>query len=238
MALTPLSKEKKNRILRNIGLVFLMQDITLLDKYGYKFIHICSGFIAHYNRTGFIAHYGNSKNLAADILRNQASNQWNNFSPSDKDYEYMMQKKEMYNLICEYAKQNFDSIPPEEETFKPPKIKDMFDEEPGWRKSVEKAYSNHIAFGNYFNTNDPQRVVDLADITMAYNAKVVNGTGRDRMTDDDFLRSEITTDKGMTGTPEELLNCYRDEIWYIFNHFSGRAFELGIEDPLAEEEDE
>ena len=238
MALTPMTEGEKNRILRNFGLVFKNNDISLLDKYGYGFIYLASGFIAHYGLQGFIHHYGTASELGEDILSNQPSNQSGNFHKGEKNYEYMMQKKEIYNQICEFANGNFKNIPSDDECFKPPMIKEMFEEEPEWRKSIEEAYRKHLEYGNYFNATDPQRVVDLADITMAYNAKVVNGIGENHLTDNDFLNLEITTEKGQTGTPADMLNCYRDSIWEIFNHYSGRAFELGLEDPLEEEFEE
>ena len=238
MALAPLEAGKKNRILRNIGLMFLQQDINQLDKHGYNFLYLASGFIAHYNLGGFIEHYGSTQALGRDILDNKSNNQWGNFSKGERDYEYMMQKKEIYNQICQYAKGNFDNIPAEEDLFKPPMIKSLFKEEPEWRKAIEEAYRNHLAYGNYFNTTDPQRVVDLADITMAYDAKVVNGIGADAMKDSEFLNMEITTETGNTGTPASMLDCYRDQIWEIFNHYSGRAFEMGFEDPLSEDEED
>lgn len=234
MALEPLNEAKKNRILRSIAMVFLLQDIEQLNKYAYSFLHISSGFIAHYNLHGFIAHYGSSEALKADILANENWNKNTNYSPNEKDYPYYKQKADMYAQVCEYARGNFDNIPGEEETFKPPLVKSLFTEEPEWRKAIEKAYRNHLAYGNYFNASDPQRVVDLADVTMAYDSQVVNGD----MKDSDFLNMEITTEKGGVGRISELLNCYRDEIWYIFNHYSGRAFEMGIEDPLAEEDED
>jgi len=238
MALAPLETGKKNRILRNIGLMFLQQDINQLNKHGYNFLYLASGFIAHYNLSGFIEAYGSTQALGRDILKNKSNNQCGNFSKSDRDYEYMMQKKEIYNQICEYARGNFDNIPAEEDLFKPPMVRSLFEDEPEWRKAIEKAYKEHFTYGNYFGGSDPQRVVDLADITMAYNAKVVNGVGADAMTDSEFLDMEITTETGGTGTPTQMLNCYRDYIWEIFNHYSGRAFEMGFEDPLSEDEDD
>lgn len=233
-----MTEGEKNRILRSFGLTFLTQSFDEFNKYAYNFIHIASGFIAHYNIHGFIENYGSTHALAKDILNNKSSNQWNNFHKGEKDYEYMMQKKEIYNRICEFANGNFDNIPEDKDCFKPPMVKTLFTEEPEWRKSIEEAYRNHIAYGNYFNTTDPQRIVDLADITMAYDAKVVNGIGENHMTDHEFLNMEITTEKGQTGTPASLLNCYRDSIWEIFNHYSGRAFEMGFDDPLSDDEDE
>lgn len=225
MALKPMTEGDKNRILRNIGLVFLMQDIKLLNKYAYGFIHISSGFIAHCNLYGFIAHYGNSKKLAIDIIRQQSQNQWNNFHKGECDYEYMMQKKEIYNTICEFALQKFENIPNEEDCIKLQNVKDLFKEEPEYRKTIENAFRNHLENGNYFidSTSIPQRVSDLADATMAYNAQVVQGD----LKDNEFINKEIRFGEN-TGSICSLLECYRDEIWAVFNCASDRNFELGI----------
>ena len=238
MALKPITEGEKNRILRNIGLMFKAKNIELLDKYGYNFLYLASGFIAHYDRGGFIHAYGSTQALAQDILSNQSNNQWGNFHKGENCYEYYMQKKEIYNRICEYAQGKLKNIPAEKDVYKAPSIKSMFEEEPEWRKAIENAYSNHLKYGNYFNANDSQRAVDLADITMAYDSKVVNGIGANKMKDNEFLLMEFAFDSGNIGTPESMLNCYRDEIWEIFNHLSGRAFELGIEDPLEVEDED
>jgi hypothetical protein len=82
-------------------------DIEKLNSTGYKFLYLCSGFIAHYNIDGFKAYYS-EHSLIDDIERNASFNQWKNFSPSDKDYEYYMSKRAVYNAIlgffaaCEY----------------------------------------------------------------------------------------------------------------------------------------
>lgn len=233
MVLAPLEAGKKNRILRNIGLMFLQQDINQLDKHGYNFLYLASGFIAHYNLGGFIEHYGSTQALGRDILDNKSNNQWGNFREGERDYEYMMEKKDIYNRICAFANGNFGRIPAEEDCFKPTDIKTLFDEEPEWRASIEKAYRQHLAYGNYFNASDPQRVVDLADITMAYDKQVVNGN----MKDSEFFNMEVALGGG-AGTASGLLDCYRDQIWEIFNHYSGRAFEMGYDDPLSEDENE
>jgi hypothetical protein len=236
MALKPLEAGKKNRILRNIGIMFLTQDINSLDKYGYGFLSNASGFIAHYNLGGFIDNYGDTHELAEDILAYKSSNQWDNFSKGERDYEYMMQKKEIYNEICKFAKGNFDNIPAEEDLFKPPTVKSLFEEEPEWRKTIEQEYSKHLAYGNYFNASDPQRIVDLADATMAYNNQVVQSFGEDKVHDHEFINSEITFNSGNVGTICQLLDMYRDEIWGLFNSLSDRNFELGIE--IDEDEDD
>lgn len=236
MALKPRCEGKKNRILRSFAMVFLMQDIEQLNKYAYDFINVASGFIAHYNLHGFRAHYGSSEALAEDILFNER-NKNTNYSPNEKDYPYYKQKADMYAQICEYARGNFDNIPGEEETFKPPVITDFFEEEPEWRKSIEEAYRNHLAYGNYFNASDPQRVVDLADATMAYNNAVIQSFGEDKVSDTEFLHKEIEFKSGNKGNIADMLNCYRNEIWEIFNQLSDRNFELGIFPEEEEEED-
>lgn len=75
-------------------------DIAKLNKTGYDFIYQCSGFIAHYNLHGFIDYYREPGSLRRDILNYSAQNQWDNFRPGEKNYEYYMQKKRIYNLIC------------------------------------------------------------------------------------------------------------------------------------------
>lgn len=96
MALTPLTERQKTLIVNNV--VAACRDIEKLNKTGYNFINLASGFIAHYNLYGFIAHYS-SNSLKKAILENSRQNQWNNFHPGDRDYEYYMSKKEVYNRI-------------------------------------------------------------------------------------------------------------------------------------------
>lgn len=92
---TPL---QKTRIVNNI--VRACKDPSKLNAQGYNFLYLASGFIAHYNRQGFISHYSQWHSLASDILENQRYNQWHNFSESDKDHGYYMDKRAIYNAIC------------------------------------------------------------------------------------------------------------------------------------------
>ena len=55
MSLTPLSKRQQDLIVSNV--VKACKDITLLNKTGYNFLYLASGFIAHYNLHGFIDFY-------------------------------------------------------------------------------------------------------------------------------------------------------------------------------------
>jgi hypothetical protein len=95
--MTPLTERQKALIVSNI--VKACQNIDNLNKTGYKYINLCSGFIAHYDLYGFIAHYSDRGSLKRDILSYAGQNQWNNFRPGERDYDYMMAKKDVYNRI-------------------------------------------------------------------------------------------------------------------------------------------
>ncbi len=80
------------------------RDITKLSNAGYNFLYLAVGFIAHYDRDRFICYYQDANqttDLRTDILKNAFSNQWHNFHPGEKDYEYHMQKKRIYNAILD-----------------------------------------------------------------------------------------------------------------------------------------
>ena len=94
--MTPYTETQQKRIAANI--VKACKDITQLSPQGYNFIYQANGFIAHYDRAGFIDYYSRHS-LQADIERNASANQWKNFTPSDRDYEYYMSKREIYNRI-------------------------------------------------------------------------------------------------------------------------------------------
>ena len=83
--------------------VFQQNEISKLTKAAYKFIYLASGFIAHYDLYGFRGHYADVESLKEEILRNQRMNQWNNFRPGERDYDYYMQKKAIYNMIVGVA---------------------------------------------------------------------------------------------------------------------------------------
>jgi len=89
---------QENRIINNI--VKACKDIELLNKQGYNFIYLCCGFIAHYDIYGFIYEY-KTESLKNEILRYKNENQWNNFTPKEKNYDYYKQKQKIYNVICE-----------------------------------------------------------------------------------------------------------------------------------------
>jgi len=98
MALVPHTERQATLIVNNV--VRACNDIEKLNNTGYKYLYLCSGFIAHFNRYGFIDHYSRHS-LREDILRNAQMNQWRNFRPGDRDYEYYMAKADIYRRIVE-----------------------------------------------------------------------------------------------------------------------------------------
>ena len=96
MSLTPLSARQKALIVSNV--LKACTDIEKLNSTGYKYLYLCSGFIAHYNLQGFIAHY-REHSLKQDIERNYRQNQWNNFRVGDEHVEYYHSKRDVYNAI-------------------------------------------------------------------------------------------------------------------------------------------
>lgn len=104
MSLTLLTSRQEQLILFSIRKVFKTGDIDYLTKGAYNFLYLSSGFIAHYNIYGFREEYRDVDYFRRRILDNQPVNQWNNFHPGDRDYDYMIQKKRIYNAICEIVK--------------------------------------------------------------------------------------------------------------------------------------
>ena len=96
MSLTPLTERQKALIVSNV--VKACKDITQLNKTGYRYLNLCSGFIAHYDLYGFIDFYTHV-NLKHDLVGFAGQNQWKNFRPGERDYEYYMSKADVYNRI-------------------------------------------------------------------------------------------------------------------------------------------
>jgi hypothetical protein len=94
--MTPLTERQKTLIVSNV--VKAVKNIDNLNKTGYKYLYLCSGFIAHYDLYGFIASY-TGESLKRDLISYAGQNQWNNFRPGERDYDYMMAKKDVYNRI-------------------------------------------------------------------------------------------------------------------------------------------
>jgi hypothetical protein len=94
--MTPLTQREKELITKNV--LAACRDITKLNKRGYDFLYLASGFIAHYNLQGFIAYYS-EHSLKADIERNAKANQWTNFRQGERDADYYHAKRDCYNMI-------------------------------------------------------------------------------------------------------------------------------------------
>ena len=96
--MTPLTDIQQTRIVNNV--IAACRDITKLNKTGYDFLYLASGFIAHYNRAGFIGHYyGKPGSLQADIEANARQNQWHNFRAGEQHADYYHSKRDTYNAI-------------------------------------------------------------------------------------------------------------------------------------------
>lgn len=100
MALTPYTPRQVQLIKSSFRKVFETGEIEYLSNLAYKFLNLSSGFIAHYNLYGFRDYYSDVEMFKAYILQCQGMNQWRNFRPGERDYEYMMQKRDIYNDIC------------------------------------------------------------------------------------------------------------------------------------------
>lgn len=96
MSLTPLTERQKALIVSNV--VKACRNIDNLNKTGYKYLYLCSGFIAHHDLYGFIASY-TGESLKRDLISYAGQNQWKNFRPGERDYDYYMSKADVYNRI-------------------------------------------------------------------------------------------------------------------------------------------
>ena len=94
--LVALTERQKTLIVNNV--VKACKNIDNLNKTGYNFLYLASGFIAHYDLYGFISSY-TGQSLKRDIISFAGQNQWNNFHPGERDYDYYMAKKDVYNRI-------------------------------------------------------------------------------------------------------------------------------------------
>ena len=94
--MTPITERQATIIANNV--IAACKDIRKLNKAGYGFIYLASGFIAHYNHGGFMEHYSENS-LYGDILDNRSRNMWDNFRPGEQHYEYYMSKKNVYCKI-------------------------------------------------------------------------------------------------------------------------------------------
>lgn len=95
--LKPLTPTQQARIVNNVTAA--CRDISKLNKTGYDFLYLASGFIAHYDINGFKAYYGEPGSLQADIEANARANQWHNFRKGERDADYYHSKRDTYNAI-------------------------------------------------------------------------------------------------------------------------------------------
>jgi hypothetical protein len=103
--LTLQTEKECQLIIKNV--LAACKDIRKLNKRGYNFLYLASGFIAHYNLGGFIAEY-TGRSLSADILSYARQNQWCNFRIGEKDAEYYHQKRDIYNAIVSELAYDFN----------------------------------------------------------------------------------------------------------------------------------
>ena len=92
----PLTSRQKALIVSNV--LKACEDIEKLNSTGYKYLYLCSGFIAHYNLNGFKAYY-REHSLKRDIERNYRQNQWRNFRDGDEHAGYYHSKRDVYNAL-------------------------------------------------------------------------------------------------------------------------------------------
>lgn len=98
MTIEPLTERQQTLIVNNV--VRACEDIEKLNRTGYRYLYLCSGFIAHYNLYGFRDTYSDGS-LRSDILKHQSSNQWNNFQPGEENYDYYKSRARVYNQIVD-----------------------------------------------------------------------------------------------------------------------------------------
>jgi len=96
MSLTPLTPRQQALIVSNV--LKACDDIEKLNSTGYKYLNLCSGFIAHYDLQGFKAYYS-EHSLKRDIESNYRQNQWRNFAVGEENAEYYHSKRDVYNAI-------------------------------------------------------------------------------------------------------------------------------------------
>jgi hypothetical protein len=96
--LTPYTERQKSMIVSNV--LKALDNPDKLSKQAYKYLYLCSGFIAHYDHGGFISYY-QRHDLKNDLIKFKDSNQWRNFSPDDRDYQYYQSKADIYNRIIQ-----------------------------------------------------------------------------------------------------------------------------------------
>jgi hypothetical protein len=95
--MTPLTTTQQANIVRNV--LAACKNIDKLNRTGYQFLNLASGFIAHYDLNGFKAYYDEPGSLQRDIEAYARQNQWTNFRTGERDADYYHSKRDTYNQI-------------------------------------------------------------------------------------------------------------------------------------------
>jgi hypothetical protein len=95
--MTPLTQAQQANIVRNV--IAACKNIDKLNRTGYQFLNLASGFIAHYDLSGFKSYYDEPGSLQRDIEANARQNQWTNFRTGERDADYYHSKRDTYNQI-------------------------------------------------------------------------------------------------------------------------------------------
>jgi hypothetical protein len=95
--MTPLTQAQQGNIVRNVTAA--CKNIDKLNRTGYQFLNLASGFIAHYDLSGFKSYYDEPGSLQRDIEANARQNQWTNFRAGERDADYYHSKRDTYNKI-------------------------------------------------------------------------------------------------------------------------------------------
>jgi hypothetical protein len=106
--------DEQSCVIQNLAIrdcVKAANNIDTLTGKAYRFLNLSSGFIAHYDRFGFMEHYREPGSLRQDILDYQNENQWGNFRSGERGYEFYMQKKNLYNAVCDCFRNNIEYRP-------------------------------------------------------------------------------------------------------------------------------
>jgi hypothetical protein len=92
----PIDTKTQALIIKNV--IAACGNIEKLNKRGYDFLYLCSGFIAHYDLEGFKAYY-RENSLVADLEANYSQNQWRNFQAGERFADFYHSKRDIYNAI-------------------------------------------------------------------------------------------------------------------------------------------
>jgi hypothetical protein len=107
--LGPFGVKEEQKIIRDC--VKAVSNIETLTRRAYRFLNLSNGFIAHHDKRGFMDHYREPGSLKRDVLAYQNHNQWGNFRHGERGFEYYMQQKRIYNVVCDCLKNGMEYRP-------------------------------------------------------------------------------------------------------------------------------